>query len=82
MHSTGETSSYSFQVMSVTPNTTGNITDMDNPFAFLLSLEASSENSHIYSTIFLAKLNTHVCLRIKELTLNITSKWMNRNTTK
>ena len=72
MHSTGETSSYSFQVMSVTPNTTGNITDMDNPFAFLLSLEASSENSHIYSTIFLAKLNTHVCLRIKELTFNIT----------
>jgi hypothetical protein len=62
----------SFQVMSVTPNTTGNITDMDNPFAFLLSLEASSENSHIYSTIFLAKLKTHVCLRIKELTFNIT----------
>ena len=73
MHSTSETWSPNFQVMSVTTNTTGNITDMDNPFVFLLPLEASSENSNIYSTFFLARLKTHVCLRIKELTLNITS---------
>ena len=82
MQSTGKIWNYSPQVISVTPNTTGKITDMDNPFPFLLSLEASSDDSKISSTFFVAKLKTHVCLRIKELTLNITSKWMNRNTTK
>ena len=67
MHRTGETWSHSFQVMSVTPNKIGSITDMDNPFVFLLTMEASSEYSNIYITVFLSKLKTHVCLRIKEL---------------
>ena len=62
-----ETWTHSFQVMSVTPNKTGNITDMGNPFAILLSMEASSEYSNIYITVLLSKLKTHVCLRIKEL---------------
>ena len=63
----GETWSHSFQIMSVTPRKTGNITGMGNLFAFLLSIEASSEYSNIYITVLLSKLKTHVCLRIKEL---------------
>ena len=41
-----------------TQNITGSITDMINPFPFLLSLETSPGDSKISSTFFFAKLKT------------------------
>lgn len=82
IHSTGQTWNHSWQVISVAQKITGNITDMDNnPFGFLLSLEAFSGDSKISSPFFFAKFNAHTCLKSKEVRFNITSMWVNRSTT-
>lgn len=55
MHSSGQTWSHSWQALSLSPNVRAIITDTDNLFAFLLSLETTSRKAKNSMTSFFAQ---------------------------